>query len=86
MLLLHLTLQWFVLELMSATFRACSQITWTKLRSDLGQIWLWRPAPNRRRSSATSRILRLSRSQKWPEDERQDVLVICEQTLSKEVL
>jgi len=61
--------------------RACLQITWTKFRSDLGQIWLWRSAQNRRRSSATLRILRLSRDQRWPEDEMQYVHVICEQAL-----
>jgi hypothetical protein len=58
------------------------QITWTKFRSDLGQIWLWRSAQNRRRSSATLRILRLSHDQRWPEDEMQYVHVICEQALS----
>ena len=62
--------------------RACLQITWTKFRSALGQIWLWRSAKNRRRSSATLRILRLSRDQRWPEDEIQYVHVICEQALS----
>ncbi len=37
---------------------------------------------NRRRSGATSRILQLSRGQRWPEDEMQYVQVILEQTLS----
>ena len=37
---------------------------------------------NRRRSSATSRILRLSCGQIWPEDEMQDVHVIVASLLS----
>jgi hypothetical protein len=57
--------------------RACSQSTWTQLRSDLGQIWLRRSAQNRRRSSAPSRIWRLSRDQRWSGYEVQDGHGIC---------
>jgi hypothetical protein len=38
---------------------------------------------NRRRSSATSRIFRLSCDQRWPEDEMQDDHVIFLQALTK---
>jgi hypothetical protein len=46
------------------TFRACHQITWTRLRSDLGYIWLRRLNKTRRRSSAALRILWLSHGQR----------------------
>ncbi len=82
----HCTLVANVINLTGALWFPCAawepEGFWLDLVAAIEQVSELARLRNRSRSRATARILRLSRSQRWPKDEIQVVHVIWGQALS----